>query len=98
MGSLYALLFRIFNVAVTPLSLVLSVSPTGVSMLPLSRISYPLIPALAMNLPDHIRHFSFSPVRGIIQMLFSSILYFLVSLPERDRSLRGTSKYVGRLQ
>ena len=43
-----------------------------------SRILYPLIPYFDMNFPDHIRHFPFFPVKGIILIIFSSILYFLI--------------------
>ena len=53
---------------------VLSLSSAGIFLAPVSRTWYPLIPDLAKNFTDHIHHFSFSPVKGIIRTVFSFIL------------------------
>ena len=42
---------------VTPLSCAFSTLSAEVFMLPLSIISYPLIPDISMNFTNHIRHF-----------------------------------------
>ena len=53
---------------------VLSASSAWIFLAPVSRTWYPLIPDPAINFPEHIRHFSFSPLKGIIRIVFSSIL------------------------
>ena len=72
--SFYAVSLKYFIVVVNPESFVSYMSYSRVFVSPVSRTSYPLIPDLSMNFPYHIRHFSFSPEKGIIGMLFSPIL------------------------
>ena len=47
------------DVAVTPFYFFPSVSSTSIFISPVSRISYSFIPAISVNFPDHICHFSF---------------------------------------
>ena len=90
--SLYLFLFSCLSIAS---SLVFSSSlSAGFFTAPLMMILYPSRPALAKNIPDNIRHLSLSPLKGVILMIFSSMLPNLLwwwSLVSPDR----TSKYVG---
>ena len=71
-------MLRTFNVAITTLSFVSSVSHTRIFILNVGTISYPLIPDLAIDFPYHIHHFSSSSVKGVIWILSLSIFYFIV--------------------
>ena len=90
--SLYAFLFSCLRIAS---SLFFSSSFSArVFTVPLRMILQPSHPSIAKNFPDHIRHLSLSPLKGVILVLFSSVVldlpwwWSLVS-PEI------TSKYVG---
>ena len=48
-------------------------SSAGIFLAPISRTWYLLIPTLSMNLPDHICQFTPSPLKRILQIVFSSI-------------------------
>ena len=45
-------------------------SSDGILLSPVNRVFNPLITALAVNFPDHIQHFYFSPVKGKTWILF----------------------------
>ena len=75
--SLQHVLLINFN-SETTFTYVSAVSSSRIFLWPVRRIPYPLIPAPYMNFPDHIHHFYFSPIDGIIWIFFSYILYLFV--------------------
>ena len=62
----------------TTYTFVSSASFFMISLSPVSRTPYTLIPDLAMNFTNHIHHFPFSPVKMIMWTFFLPILYFIV--------------------
>ena len=74
-------------------------SYSGIFLSPASRTFYPLVPVLAMNFPEHIRHFPFLSVKGIIQFFFHVVHSFILLsfFFLKNRPSRSISEYVGKL-
>ena len=87
----------ILNVAVTPLYFLATTLCGRVSTPPLRRIPWPLMTYFVIDLPNHIFHFTFTLLKGIIWMLILYI-YFSCYFSWRKRLLCSTLEYVRGIQ
>ena len=78
-------------------STIFSASSDRIFLAPVSRSGYPFIPVLAMNFPDHIHHFYFSPLNGdnpdSLFVHSCTFLYFLIDFSPNFESSCDNSKY-----